>query len=148
MMDDVSFFQRKDKRNSMRKEMNKTVVSTVIGAFLLSAPIAFASDKTPVDPAAKEPVKAETVAPVKQSKVVKSSATSPDAAKEAVKSAPATPDKAVSEKPAKNVSGSAAPAGDAVKTKTKHVKKTQKPKPLETTSLDVKTGHSAKAATN
>lgn len=131
--------------------MKKAIAATVVGAVLLSAPVVFASDKTPSDASVKEPVKTETVAPVKKSPAAKVSTPAPASDAVVVKNTPAAQEKAVKEeagKPAKAVAGQAGPEGDSVKAKAKSVKKSKTVKPLETTSLDVKKAASAKPITN
>lgn len=51
--------------------MKRVVVSTVMGAFLLTAPVAFAFDKAASDTAAKEPAKTEIAPRAKQPEAVK-----------------------------------------------------------------------------
>lgn len=84
--------------------MKRIIATSVIGALVLTAPLAFALDKAAVDSSAKEPAKAAVVTEVKKPEAVKT--VTPPATTETVKT-PAKDHKATKEVPAGG--GKAAP---------------------------------------
>ena len=135
--------------------MKRIVATSVMGAFLLSAPLAFALDKVPADPIAKEPAKTETAPMAKKVEPAKAEATL--LAKKAEADKAVTPpaadktddSKALSAKQTPALKGQAAPlevkAAKDSKATAKVVKKTSKQsggqkenKPLEVSAQAAK----------
>lgn len=58
--------KRTTNSDSEIKKMNRIIATSVMGAFLLTAPVVFASDKAPVDASAKGSVKTEAAPVVKK----------------------------------------------------------------------------------
>jgi len=113
-----------------REQMKRIIATSVMGAFLLTAPAVFASDKAPVDASAKGSVKTEAAPVVKKPETAATAATAVPSA--ALKQEVAAPAKADTVKSAdKAAAKTEAPKADAAKAADKNA-------PAKAATLDVK----------
>lgn len=116
------------------KKMKRIIATSVMGAFLLTAPAVFASDKAPVDASAKGSVKTEAAPVVKKPETAATATTPvPSAALKQDVAAPAKTDAVKSADKA-----AVKPEADKAATKADAAKAADKNAPAKATTLDAK----------
>lgn len=127
-----------------REQMKRIIATSVMGAFLLTAPAVFASDKAPVDASAKGSVKTEAAPVVKKPETAATAATAvPSAALKQEVAAPAKADTVKSADKAAVKTDAAKPEADKAAAKAEApkadaAKAADKSAPAKAATLDVK----------